>query len=218
MKLIQKIAGILLAVSVLTLSACSGQGTASTAVFYTEAAQTMVQAMTETAALFTATATEIPTLAASPTPAASNTPLLTSTLLPGVPTSTPFVLNTAAPTGEASPDNYSIPPGGVDVTIPDNSVIPAGTVFTKTWNVINAGPSTWASDYTLIFGWGGQGTNWSTVKAVNFGKTVPVGANLELSVSLTAPKTPGNYSAAFRLQNDVPFTFGPALTVVIVVQ
>ena len=57
----------------------------------------------------------------------------------------------------------------------------------KTWTVKNLGPCTWNQDYLLIFGWGGQGTDWNTTKPVNLSKLVLPGETIDISVSLKAP-------------------------------
>lgn len=42
-------------------------------------------------------------------------------------------------------------PFEADVDTPDGSVIAAGTPFTKTWRVRNAGTSAWSAGYALAF-------------------------------------------------------------------
>jgi hypothetical protein len=171
-------------------------------------------------------------LSASPTPSMTTTPAIspsaqgTSTLLlintplpgtplPGVPSTTPSTTSTPAGTQSSALDNAI---GVTDVTYPDGSEVPAGTPFIKTWRVKNLGPSVWDQDFSIIFGWGGQGTNWSTTRPSYFTATVQPGETIDISVTLTAPTIAGNYTAAFRLQNDKGYNFGPPQTVVVIVK
>lgn len=85
----------------------------------------------------------------------------------------------------------------------------------KTWTLKNLGPCTWNQDYTLIFGWGGQGTNWNTTKPVNLSKLVAPDDTIDVSVELTAPSTSGEYVGVFTLQNDKGVNFPPGQQVTI---
>jgi hypothetical protein len=135
--------------------------------------------------------------------------------LPGTPSVTPLVISTPQSTSQKTCDNASF---GGDITYTDGSEVPAGQTFVKTWSIKNLGPCTWDQDYRLIFGWGGTGTNWNTVKPVQFSKAVLPGETFEISVTLTAPTAAGDYGAYFVTQNDKDFTFGPSLTVLIKVK
>ena len=139
-------------------------------------------------------------------PRLTNTPLITDTLLPGAATASPFVISTAtvAVTKSSTCDNAQF----VSETYTDGSVISPGAVFVKTWTYKNLGPCTWNQDYKLIYGYAGDGTNWNTTPATFFPSLVVPGDKVDLSVTLTAPSTPGNYIAYFRLQNDNGFNFG----------
>lgn len=216
----------LMAIALLSLSACgNGTPTADLSLAYTQIWQTVEAAQTQTGLFASPTPAVTNTPLASMTPRATNTPLLTATLLPGVPTATAFTVNMfSTPTGtflapaatqNASCDNMV---GVADVTYPDNSVVPAGVVFIKTWSVKNMGPCTWDKNYKLIYGWGGDGTNWNTTPPSHLTADVLPGETIEVSVTLTAPTKPGTYGAHFRMQNSKGYNFGPDQYLIVVVK
>jgi hypothetical protein len=198
------------------LAACGG-GTPTTdpSLAMTQIWKTVEVARTLTAQAVSPTPSVTNTPAVSLTPQVTNTPLITDTQLPGVPSATPFTIPTAAGTHTAGCDNATFI---TDVTFPDYAEVVGGAPFTKTWRVQNSGPCTWNQNYRLIFGWGGVGTNWNTTPPTYLPVTVLPGDRIEISVTLTAPTTAGNYGAFFRLQNDKGYNFGPSLTVVVTVK
>lgn len=92
-----------------------------------------------------------------------------------------------------------------DVTIPDDTVISAGSTFTKTWQLINTGDCTWTTDYALVFAGGEQmdGPD-ETPLPLN----VPPGATIDLTVVLTAPTVNGTHRSEWLLRNAQGATFG----------
>jgi hypothetical protein len=214
MKYLTKISWLLIAFALLTLAACSGgtsvTPTVDSAPVFTQIALTALAMQTETALAVPPTPTVTNTPEAELTPKVTNTPLITDTPLPGTPSVTPLVLNTPKATTQQACDNME---GVADVTYPDGTEVPAGASFTKTWRIKNLGPCTWNQGYSLQFGWGGGGTNWNTVQPVYLLDKVLPGETVDISVTLVAPTTSGEYVAAFRLQNDTGFNFGPAQTV-----
>ncbi|MGB8215188.1 MAG: NBR1-Ig-like domain-containing protein [Anaerolineales bacterium] len=216
----RKIAWLLMAVSLLALSACGGAGatatpTVDTAPIYTEIASTALALQTQTVLAMPPTQAP-PTLAAiTNTPTSSlitGTPLSgtpADTPLPGTPSDTPIALDT--PTfSQSSCDNMTFIS---DATIPDGYVAAPGEVMDKTWQIENPGPCTWTTGYKLAFGWGGVGTNWNTVKPVSITNSVVPGGTYEITIPLTAPTAKGVYGAFFRLENDKGAFFGPTLTI-----
>jgi hypothetical protein len=213
---ISKLTWFLLATVVLELAACGGgPPTTDPSLAYTQIWQTVEVAQSQTAIAASPTPSITNTPAVSPTPRATNTPLLTNTPLAGVPSATSFTIPTPAGSQSGACDNAVFI---ADLTFPDGSEVFAGAPFLKTWSVKNLGPCTWNQDYTLIFGWGGIGTNWNTTPPAHFPVVVLPGETLEISVSLPAPTAPGDYAATFRLQNDNGYNFGPSLTVVVTVK
>jgi Ig-like domain from next to BRCA1 gene len=215
----------LMAFALLSLSACgNGTPTADPSLAYTQIWQTVEAAQTQTGLFASPTPAVTNTPPASMTPRATNTPLLTATLLPGVLTATSFTLNTfSTPAGtaltpvgtqNASCDNML---GVADVTYPDNSVVPAGVVFIKTWSIKNLGPCTWDKNYKLIYGWPAAGP-WNTTHPTYLTANVLPGETVEVSVTLKAPTSPGTYSAHFRMQNSKGYNFGPDQYLIVVVK
>ena len=162
----------LMALLLVGLSACGGGSapvspTENSVPIFTQIASTALALQTQTA-LAMPTATSTPQV--SPTPKTTNTPLITATPLPGTASApapgsaTPLSVKTPLATAQASCDNMAYV---ADVTIPDGSVAAAGETMKKTWTVKNLGPCSWNQDYKLIFGWGGQGTDWNTTPAGN---------------------------------------------------
>jgi hypothetical protein len=216
---------LLMALLLVSLSACGGGSasvtpTVNSVPIFTQIASTALALQTQTA-LAMPTATSTPQV--SPTPKTTNTPLITATSLAGtVPASTPasatpLSKNTPLATAQVSCDNMAYV---ADVTIPDGSVAAPGEVMKKTWTVKNIGPCPWNQDYKLIFGWGGQGTDWSTLQPVALSKDVAPGETISITVELSAPSASGEYVAAFKLQNDKGINFPPGqqLTIDIVVK
>ncbi|MEW5867971.1 MAG: NBR1-Ig-like domain-containing protein [Chloroflexota bacterium] len=95
-----------------------------------------------------------------------------------------------------------------DVTIPDGTSIKPGQVFVKTWRLQNAGSCTWNPAYTLVV----EGQNIfnapspSPITLTN--ASVPPGSNIDISISLTAPLTGGDYKGTFKLANPAGQKFG----------
>ena len=83
-----------------------------------------------------------------------------------------------------------------DVTIPDNSNVPAEKIFTKTWKFKNTGTCPWA----------GLTINYVSGERMNAPASVPVpetaaGGTVDISVDLTAPLGNGTYTTYFSLQS-----------------
>ena len=211
-----KLTWLLMAFILFGLGACGG-GTPTTdpSLASTQIWKAVEVAQTQTAAAGPPSPSITSTPTTSPTLQATNTPLLTNTSLPGVPTATLITISTPAGTQSSACDNAI---GVTDVTYPDGDEVIAGVPFKKIWLVKNLGPCTWNQNYRLIFGWGGVGTNWNTTSPSYFTAIVLPGETIEISVTLTAPTTAGNYAAAFRMQNNNGFNFGPEQTVVVTVK
>lgn len=158
------------------------------------------------------TLTEPALLPVSPTVtlAALDTPTLT----PLLPTETAVSTATATP----------IPPTPTtacvhamrfvaDVTIPDDSRIPPGVGFVKTWRIRNAGNCAWPTGTSWVFAGGQQmsGPNAVAVPVTNPGETA------DLSVTFTAPTAPGTYTGYWTLRLPDGQTLAPAYFVRIVV-
>jgi uncharacterized protein YkwD len=83
-----------------------------------------------------------------------------------------------------------------DVNYPDNTVLPAGQKFTKTWKLQNVGKCNWTG-YTLAFV---SGDRMSAPETVPVPET-EAGQPVDVSIDLVAPSTDGTYLANFELRN-----------------
>lgn len=100
-----------------------------------------------------------------------------------------------------------------DVTILDNSIVPPGITFTKTWQVLNNGSCTWGPGYGLVNVGGGTLGAPSPSGVPN---TLP-GQTVNLSVTMVSPTTPGTYRSEWQLRASNGAFFGPRLHVQIIV-
>lgn len=180
-------------VAAMVLGACNLPGTTivQSDVFATAAAQTVAAQLTQAAQ-----ATE-PPVATEPPAADTATP--TATVVPS-PT-TPAPSPTTACTNAAQ--------FVTDVTIPDGTNIAAGGNFNKTWRLKNAGTCTWDTSYALVFA-GGSAMGGPASQAL--AGTVPSGSQVDLTVSLTAPGSPGSYTGNWQLRTGAGALFGIGAT------
>ena len=93
-----------------------------------------------------------------------------------------------------------------DVTVPDDTQFVAGTVFTKTWRLRNVGTCNWTSGFRLIFDNGDQ-MNAPFDSQFTTGVVSP-GAQVDISVVLTAPTSPGTYIGFYKLRSSDNLVFG----------
>ena len=83
-----------------------------------------------------------------------------------------------------------------DVNYPDNSVVPAGEKFTKTWKLQNVGRCKWTG-YTIVFV---SGNRMSAPDAAPVPET-EAGKPVDVSIDLVAPSADGTYLGNFELRN-----------------
>jgi hypothetical protein len=123
-------------------------------------------------------------------------PLVTPTIGPGTPTTVP------PPPPDCDRAQFI-----ADVTVPDGTLINAGTTFTKTWRLKNVGTCTWTTAYLLAFDTGDQmgGPN-----SVNLPQSVAPGQTTDLTITLTAPSAAGEYRGYWKFEdnNGIPFGLG----------
>ena len=118
--------------------------------------------------------------------------LPTATLIPA--TETPDPLTPSATPAKSSCTDIAILVD--DVTYPDNTVVPAGEKFTKTWKLQNVGHCTWKG-YTIAFV---SGDRMSSPDTAPVPETEP-GKPVDVSIDLVAPTADGNYLGNFELRN-----------------
>jgi hypothetical protein len=106
------------------------------------------------------------------------------------------------------------------VTIPDDTRLLPGQSFVKTWRLRNSGTCPWTTDYALVLV---SGNSMAAPAVVSLPRTVAPGGEVDLSVSLVAPASPGTYKGYWQLRNAQGTLFGaggkvsPAFWVQIVV-
>jgi len=128
------------------------------------------------------------------TPLITNTPLpptVTATPAPPAATSTPLVLPTAT---QICDQAQFI----TDVTIPDGTTFSPGDTFTKTWRIKNIGTCSWTPSYTLFFA---SGTAMNGPSTIALTGNVNPGQSVDISINLTAPSTPNEYTGYWKLRN-----------------
>lgn len=194
----------ILIVGIFLLTACGGGNadltpTIDPNLIQTQAVQTFSAALTETA-LAQPTIQLFPTLTASATFA----PFATSAnTLPAI--SQP----TLAPTTSCYNMTFVS-----DVTIPDNTAVAPGQVFTKTWKVVNNGSCAWDAGFKFAF------TAGDAMGGVTYTLPSPVAVNatIDLSIAFTAPtnKT-GKVQSNWRMSTAGGQFFGNEVYVIVTV-
>jgi hypothetical protein len=131
----------------------------------------------------------------------TSTPQPSPTLL-ATPSPTAIIPPTSAPSATASSCDKA---AFVSETIPDDTVYPPNTAFTKTWRLKNTGTCAWTTSYALVFD---SGDAMGAPSAINLTGTVNPGQTVDLAVNLTSPSTPDTYRGNFKLRNAAGVLFG----------
>ncbi|MCX6056393.1 MAG: NBR1-Ig-like domain-containing protein [Chloroflexi bacterium] len=148
---------------------------------------------------------------ASPTPQPTNTlpplPTSTSTSTPLPPTATalPPTATAVPPTATVIPIPCNLASFIGDISIPDGTSLYAGQPFIKTWRVINIGSCSWTTAYTLFFV---SGNAMSAPASITFPNTVKPGEAVDLSVSMIAPGSVGDYTGIWMISPPGGPSFG----------
>ena len=100
-----------------------------------------------------------------------------------------------------------------DVTIQDGTQVKAGEQFTKTWRIKNTGTCAWTDQFKFTF-LGGELMGSDTTKIRS---NVAVGGTKDMSLTFTAPSSPGTYIGYWRMATDGGTLFGTSFSVKIVV-
>lgn len=93
-----------------------------------------------------------------------------------------------------------------DITIPDGTMIPPNTNFTKTWSIKNIGNCVWTTDYKLVFVGGSLMGSRESVPLTS--KPVLPGETVHVSVNLTTPLEMKRYFSYWKLMNASGQIFG----------
>lgn len=92
-----------------------------------------------------------------------------------------------------------------DISIPDNSVIPASSPFVKTWRIRNSGTCSWNGNYALVFK---DGNIMAGPGIVPMPVTVAPGQTVDFSLNLVSPANNGTHRGNWQLRNDKGVLFG----------
>jgi len=221
-------AAIVIAMAAVLTSCNIGKAAAPTpdvSALYTAAAGTMLAQLGDQQTQTAAAASPTPFF--SPTALATFTPLPTfpigvtpfGTLLPfgtpGVGTPFPTAFATRAGTGSGHAVGCNDATFENETAPKDKANVKAGKVFTKGWEMYNAGTCAWDQGYSWVFV---SGDNMGCNNVI-FGpkdKTLPGHSNTFL-VNCVAPGKPGEYKSYWQLKNDTGTNFGYSPWVDIVV-
>lgn len=120
------------------------------------------------------------------------------------PTNTPLPTNTALPT--ATEISYCDWVSFIkDITVPDGTTLSPSETFVKTWRLKNRGTCTWSPDYMLVYTSGSQMGGTTAVRLPGY---VAPGQTVDVSVTLTAPGSKGEYTGYWMLRNPSGTLFG----------
>jgi hypothetical protein len=155
------------------------------------------------------------------TPAATRTPgdgtplVDTGTPLPSAsPSTTPFEVSSVTPTESTPECRYDVA-FVADVTIPDDTELEPGTAFAKTWRMSNSGTCAWEPGVVWSFD---SGDKMDGPDAVDVPVTQP-GDEVDITVNLHAPVTPGSYAGYWKMRRPNGELFGtPGFLRVIVIE
>lgn len=128
-------------------------------------------------------------------------PTATNTLPPLIPVTTVAPPTLVPPTKLVPPTSTStcdIAQFVTDVTVPDGTVVLPGQAFTKTWRFKNVGTCSWTPSYAIVFS-SGNSMNGPATQAMT--GNVNTNQTVDISVNLTAPSTPGDYTGYWKLRN-----------------
>jgi len=226
--LIKRIGGLFVLAATLLLTACGGTASQSPtpdpALIYTSAAQTVEAELTLTAETNPATATitafplmtettEMPTAILGnggvlPTlPGPQTTDI--STTLPGEPTLTQQVVVATLPKSQAA-DKAT----WISNDPPDSALVVTDAKFDITWQMKNAGNTTWTTKYTIRYF---SGNIIMKHKQFNFRSDVKPGDTGAFIVDAIAPSKPGTYNTWWKMTNDLGQNFGDmSLTIIVI--
>lgn len=155
------------------------------------------------------------TVEARLTQVAAQTPAATGTPQPTVvgsasetPSAEPATDTPVAPTDTSAPTevcDQAAPGSPIDVTIPDDTKMQPGQVFTKIWRLRNIGSCTWTKSYRVEL-FSGEAMGAST--NVYLPEDVSPGNSVDISVDMVAPRRAGKYQGNWKLRNPQNQWFG----------
>lgn len=194
-------------------------GGVNTAAAMTWSVMESVAYLSATSTYTSAPASDTPTSTAIPTETRTSTPTETP-----IPPLTPIPTNTPAPTVTPIPTRVSgggtgggggggggsyYPPCNAaefiwNATIPNNSILPPSTTFTRVWRIENIGSCTWYPNTYRFVHVGGNSLGGSTV---SIPYNVKPGDSVDIAVDMESPSAEGTYIGYWMLRerNQKPF-------------
>lgn len=97
------------------------------------------------------------------------------------------------------------------ITIPDDTILPPGTAFIKTWKVRNEGTVAWPAGTLLKYLSREVGSPFGGPEAVPVGKVVEPGESIDISVEITSPSKVGTHTGFWKLCTEEGLKFGQRL-------
>lgn len=146
-------------------------------------------------AQLTQTAEALPKATFTSTPAPTNT--ITPTVLA---TTAPVLTNTPALTSTATRPAVSDKAEYLGQDPKDDTVFAPGQTFTMTWQLKNTGATTWSTKYSFRYFFSDPTARFSA-SDITLPKEVKPGETANISLQMTAPTTPGEYTSSWVLTN-----------------
>jgi len=162
----------------------------------------VTQAYQTVEAYLTQAASQTPVETKQPTPTVNE---ITETPTSNVGTASATSKVTVSPSPTTSLCDQAAAGNPIDITVPDDTTMQPGQAFTKTWRLHNTGTCTWTKDYTVALF---SGEKMSAPDSVTLPQKVDPGQNVDISVDMTAPLTPGTYQGNWKLRNASSTWFG----------
>jgi len=147
--------------------------------------------------------------ATSPTQTHPSSPTVILTQMPSTPLPSPLATVTPVSVTQTSiPEVYcdqAAAGNPIDITIPDDTLIPPGQSLIKTWKLVNIGSCTWTTLYSARFFYGDR---MGAPEIVPLQGNVLPAQSVEISIEMVAPQTAGTYQGNWKLSNPSGVLFG----------
>jgi len=107
-----------------------------------------------------------------------------------------------------------------DVTFGDNNMqnppfVKPGAGFVKTWRIENTGTCTWTPSYRFVYAYGSVAAAQMNGQPLNIPVNVAPGQQIDLNITLVAPKEPSIYQGFWQIETNNGYRFGQTVWVAI---
>ncbi len=92
-----------------------------------------------------------------------------------------------------------------DISIPDGTQIKASQIFTKVWELTNAGSCIWDANYEIVFA---SDTFMGAYSPLKLGRVVQPGESMKIRIKMKAPSQSGEVTGYWLLQSSTGVRFG----------